>query len=357
MVRSHWNKCRQLAAAAENSWGTRASHRHAAPWREAPSDRTPADIAHGQSSHCPAPAGVPRAAELECGAIIVNWNSGSDLAECVDNLRSGVGGRVDEIVVVDNGSTDDSLARLGRPPGVTVVEAGRNLGFAAGVNLGARRCQSRLLLLLNPDVRPLHGAITAATRYLDSHPEVGIVGAVLSDGEGHWQPSAGRLHVLGHLLLDTRLVRRPVRRTRYVDWIHGAFLLMPRSLFEALGGLDERFFMYGEDMDLCARARAAGYRTAIDVNAQAVHYGNRSGAIRFGERRDAEVIKGEMRFYAGAGRRWPLVAFRVVGGVKYAIKAMLYVVGGNRAGARRSWLLARTCATFAPCQEHARSSG
>lgn len=300
------------------------------------------------------PPACPRAGARRCGVVIVNWNAGGDLADCVRTLRSGVGGRVDEIVVVDNDSTDDSLAQLERSAGVTVVHAGRNLGFAAGVNLGVRQCQSRLLLLLNPDVRVLPGAIDAAVRYLDAHPEVGIAGAVLWDGRGRWQPSAGRFGVLGHLLLDTRMVRRRVRRTRYVDWIHGAFLLMPRSLFDDLGGLDERFFMYGEDIDFCARARAAGYRTAIVAEAQAVHYGNRSGAIRFGAERDAEVVKGEMRFYAGTGRPWQLALFRMVGAIKFTVKAMLCALGGERAAARRTWLVARTCLTFAPAREDVR---
>jgi hypothetical protein len=280
--------------------------------------------------------------------VIVSWNAGPDLVDCVTTLRRGVGGQVDEIVVVDNGSEDDSLRRLGRPSGVTIVHAGRNLGFAAGVNLGARHCTARLLLLLNPDVRVLPGAIDTAADYLDARPEVGIVGAVLQDGGGKWQPSAGRFGVLGHLLLDTRLWRRPLRHSRLVDWIHGAFLLIPRSLFETLGGLDEAYFMYGEDIDLCARARAAGYRSAVAASARAVHYGNRSGALRWGDSRDAEVVKGEMRYYAWSGRWRDLAIFRVLGTIKFTVKAVLQALVGDRRGARRTWRVVRECVTFVP---------
>jgi GT2 family glycosyltransferase len=276
--------------------------------------------------------------------VIVNWNGGEDLALCVENLRSGVGGRVDEIVVVDNDSSDDSLARLGAPEGVTVIQAGRNLGFAAGANLGAGRCRSERVLFLNPDARIMPGAIDAAANFLAAHPRVGIVGALLVDGRGAWQPSAGRFGVLGHLLLDTALGRRPPSAARFVDWVHGAFMLMPRALFERLGGFDEGFFMYGEDMDLCERVRAAGFRTAIVPEVRVVHYGNRSGGLRFGEERDAEVVKGEMRFYAHRGR---LLLFRVVAIAKFGLKAMLYLLLGKRAAARRTWRVVKACISAA----------
>jgi GT2 family glycosyltransferase len=293
------------------------------------------------------PAARPDAGRAAVSVVIVNWNGGADLAECVTALRSA-GGRVAEIVVVDNGSEDDSLERLGRPPAVSVVRAGRNLGFAAGVNLGARRCSAPLLLLLNPDVRVLPGAIDAAADYLDHHPGVGIVGPVLVDGGGRWQPSAGHLGVLGHLFLDSRLARRAPRRSRHVDWVHGAFLLMPRVLFEALDGLDDAYFMYGEDMDLCARARAAGYRTALVASARVIHFGNRSGAVRWGDTREAEVVKGEMRYYAWSGGPWSLTLFRVLGTLKLSLKAGLQGVAGERAAARRTWAAARACASFRP---------
>ena len=145
-------------------------------------------------------------------------------------------------------------------------------------------------------------------------------------------------------MLDTALARRPPRAACFVDWLHGAFMLMPRALFERLGGFDERFFMYGEDMDLCERARAAGFRTAIVPDACVVHYGNRSGSLRFGEERDVEVVKGEMRFYARRGR---LLFFRVVAITKFGFKALLYLLLGKRAAARRTWRVVKACASVA----------
>jgi hypothetical protein len=307
----------------------------------------------------PSPAGAALGARATASpavsVVIVNWNGGADLAECVAVLQRDGGARVGEIVVVDNGSEDDSLERLGAPAGVTIVRAGHNLGFAAGVNLGARRARGRLLLLLNPDVRILPGAIDAMVDYLDAHPDVGIAGPVLVDARGEWQPSAGRFGVLGHLMLDTRLARRPIRRTRRVDWIHGAFLLVPRALFEGVGGLDEAYFMYGEDIDFCARVRAAGYRTVVVAEARALHYGNRSGALRWGAGRDAEVVKGEMRFYARAGRWWELGFFRLVGGLKFSVKGTIQALSGDREGARRTWRMVSACASFVPERESHRA--
>jgi hypothetical protein len=308
-----------------------------------------ADRHAGRAAADPAarPAGA-RARRPTVAAIIVSWNPGGDLAACVETLRSGVGGTVDEIVVVDNASTDDALARLGAPAGVTLVRAGANLGFGAGANLGARHCRSDLLLILNPDVRPLSGAIDAAAAHLAAEPRVAIAAALLVDAAGRWQPSHGHLGALGHLLLDTRWFRREPRRSRAVGWVHGAFMLMPRRVFDAVGGFDPRFFMYGEDMDLCARVRTAGFRTAVVSGARALHYGNQSGRLRFGERRAVEVLKGEMRFYAWRGGSLALASFRVVGAAKLALKAAGERLAGEPEAAARSWELARTCLGFRP---------
>lgn len=278
--------------------------------------------------------------------VIVNWNTGDHLRECVRGILGELGGAVRRIVVVDNGSTDDSLEMLGRPPGVEIVAVGQNLGFAAGANLGARRCDSEQLLFLNPDTEVGSGVIGRAAQCLESHVGVGIVGSLLVDGAGAWQPSAGHFGVLSHLLLDTRLVRRQPTRPRLVDWIHGAFLLIRRSLFESLGGFDERFFMYGEDMDLCARARAVGQRTMILPDVSVVHFGNRSGAQRFGDRREAEIVKAEMRFYSREGGSSSVVVFRAVACLKYATKALIYRLRGERAAADRTWSVVRACASF-----------
>lgn len=280
----------------------------------------------------------------DIGVVVVNWNTGGELASCIGHLKSHGGGRVEEIVVVDNDSSDDSLSRLGTPAGITVIQAGRNLGFAAGANLGAQRCRSSRVLFLNPDTRIMPGAVDIAADFLDAHPEVGIVSPLLVDRHGAWQPSTGRFGVVGHVLLDTVLGRRQPRGARVVDWVHGAFLLMPRALFERLGGFDERFFMYGEDMDLCGRARAAGFLTAIVAEARVVHYGNLSGSLRFGEQRDVEVVKSEMRFYAGRGQ---LLVFRVVAVVKFGLKTILYALCGKRAAARRTWRVVKACVTVA----------
>jgi GT2 family glycosyltransferase len=287
-------------------------------------------------------------AQRDIDVVIVNWNTGDDVAACVASLCGATGGRVARVVVVDNASTDGSVEVLERCADVHLVRATQNLGFASGANLGAQHTRSRLVLFLNPDARVLPEAIAVAADFLDAHPEFGIVGPLLVDGAGAWQPSAGRFNVLGHLLLDTRLARRQPRRSRPVDWIHGAFLLISRDLFRRLGGFDERFFMYGEDMDLCARARAAGYRTAIVPEARAVHYGNRSGDKRFGRGRDAEVAKGEMRFYAWSGKPGELAVFRAVAAAKFAAKGLLCLLAGQRERATISWDVARTCALFRP---------
>ena len=146
---------------------------------------------------------------------------------------------------------------------------------------------------------------------------------------------------------------------RHPDGLHGAGNVHELAVIGGLdaaivhgnheaGTLDERFFMYGEDMDLCARARAAGYRTAIVPEARAVHYGNRSGVKRFGRNRDNEVVKGEMRFYAWSRKPGELAVFRAVAAAKFATKSLLCLLAGQRERATASWSVARTCALFRP---------
>lgn len=275
--------------------------------------------------------------EPDCSVVVVAWNAGDDLQRCLGSVEAGLGRLDAEVVVVDNGSADGSVAAARRQfPRISVLVTGGNLGFAAGANVGARAARGRHLVFLNPDAFLEPGALEAMVRFLDATPAV--VGAALVNPDGSPQPSWGHFGPISHLLLDTRLPRwlhsrRRTRGPRSVDWVYGTCLALPRGLFVALGGFDERHSMYGEDLDLCYRARAAGFPTMWLPGARVVHLGNRSGARRFGPRREAEVVRAEMRFYAGRARR-ELLVFRVIGAAKFGLKTLvcLLALAPARAG-------------------------
>jgi len=223
--------------------------------------------------------------------VIVNWNAGDLLRRCLVSLPGAVvdGVSVDRVVVVDNASTDGSIDGLPDIPGLVVLRNSSNRGFAAACNQGAVGSAAKYLLFLNPDTALRSDSLAPATACLDA-PEnstVGAVGARLIDESGRTTPSCARFPTLGRLAAQSIGLDRVLPRlfpphfmsewdhldTRPVDQVMGAFLMIRRGLFESLGGFDERFFVYYEDADLCARIRTAGFSTLHVAEAVAVHRG------------------------------------------------------------------------------------
>jgi GT2 family glycosyltransferase len=277
--------------------------------------------------------------------VVVNWNAGAALGRCLASLAAE-GGRGVEVIVVDNASTDGSTAAAGAWAWTRVVASEANLGFARGANAGADAAAGDVLVFLNPDAEVEPGALGTLVRALESVPRAGIAGGGLVDERGRWQPGAARFGVVAHLLLDTtlgRLAGRGRRDVHVVDWVYGTFMAVRRDLFEQLGGFDPSYFLYGEDLDLCHRAAAAGWRTLHVPAARARHARNVSATARFGLARDAAVVEGELRFYArrqGAARA---AAYRAIAAGKYGVKALLAAALGRPAGARRAALVVRVC--------------
>lgn len=222
--------------------------------------------------------------------VIVNWNSGAQLRECLQSFAA-VSGEVAlaRVTVVDNASTDGSCEALGAALPLTVIRNADNRGFAAACNQGAAGSDADYLLFLNPDTRLLPGSLEDAARYLRApeHTSVGIVGIQLVDSEGHVARNTARVpsawSMIGNSLGLDRLMPSVFPPHFVSEWAHdetcevdqvmGAFFFMRRSVFEALGGFDERFFVYFEDMDFAMRARELGWNSVYLATAQAFHRG------------------------------------------------------------------------------------
>jgi N-acetylglucosaminyl-diphospho-decaprenol L-rhamnosyltransferase len=220
----------------------------------------------------------------EVAAVVVNYNAGSALSECVASLeREGVRA----IVVVDNGSTDGSLEGLGAAnPDVRVLHAGRNLGYGGGVNYGAGQTAGELLLVCNPDLVLQTGAVSAMAARLAQDLSLGLVGPALVTPAGDLQPSGRAFPTLRHssfqaalgVLLPNNSYSRRYREanraraeTGIVDWVTGACFLVRREAFSAVGGFDDRYFMYVEEVDLCWRLARSGWRTGYESSARVLH--------------------------------------------------------------------------------------
>jgi N-acetylglucosaminyl-diphospho-decaprenol L-rhamnosyltransferase len=251
--------------------------------------------------------------------IIVTYNSRAEIDGCLESLTRTGSIQVDhEIVVVDNASNDGTAAFIReRWPGVPVIDAGGNIGFAAANNVGIRQSFGELVLLLNPDTAITPGAIDTLAAALNARPDAAVAGPRIVDGAGRPELSFGRmispLTELRQKLLVIgndrewpgvpTMVDRMTRVPRDVDWVSGACLLIRRADLDAVGLLDERFFLYTEDVDLCASVRARGRTVLFEPAATIVHLRGRSAASSRGAT-DAAYRRSQIAFYEKHHPSW-----------------------------------------------------
>lgn len=247
---------------------------------------------------------------IDCAVIIVTYNSARDITGLLDCLPAAAPGLTLRIIVVDNGSSDATVERVRDYPEVLCVESGANLGYAGGINIGRRNAgQFRALAVLNPDLTLEPGALREMFTVLNSNPVVGIAVPMILDFEGHLDQSLRReptlTRAIGDALLGRHFKHRPAKLSEIVrdereygyrhpvDWATGAVMLISEACDSVVGAWDERFFLYSEEVDYAARARAAGLRVEYVPRAQARH---RKG---------------------GSGRSHALIALKAVSRVRY----------------------------------------
>ncbi len=262
--------------------------------------------------------------------VVVTFNAREQVCACLDSL-AGDGGprRSHEVVVVDNASAPATRDLLRRWVSETATVPGgqqrallledRNIGFARACNVAASRCRGSVMVLLNSDALPLPGALDALVDFLDESPSRGVVGGRTLDPDGQVDPaSCFAAPTTWSWFADAVGLSSGFRRNRWLDpesmgpWqrdsarevgiVAGCLLAVHRRTWEALGGFDERFVMYGEDADLCRRARSLGYRPAITPDATVVHARGSSSGSRLTFYR--LLLRGKATYAQQAGPRW-----------------------------------------------------
>jgi GT2 family glycosyltransferase len=223
--------------------------------------------------------------------VIVTYNVESEIAACLQSIAADQALASAEVVVVDNASQDGTRAAVhASGSAVRLIEAPGNVGFARANNLGIRATSGEYVLLLNPDTVLSPGAIPTLLRELSQRPDAAAAGPRLLDAQGVAELSFGegtgplgelRQKVLGgiyrrRLPVAGRAVERRTREAGPRAWVSGACLLLRRSDFEAVGLLDERFFMYLEDVDLCTSLTERGRKILFVPGAEVVHLRGRS---------------------------------------------------------------------------------
>ncbi len=222
--------------------------------------------------------------------VIVNWNAGRALDDCLDALFASESSGTTEVMLVDNASTDGSQVRaVEAHPSIKLLQNVENRGFACGANQGLERVVGELILLLNPDTMLNPSTLPLLVDFMNQRPDAAVVAPKLLNPDGTVQGSArrdpslwtglfGRDAPLTRLFPNNPVTRRELPSLRHVgdaplevDWVSGACLLVRRAAYEHVGGLDERFFLFWEDADWCRRFRGAAWKVYYLPTAVGTH--------------------------------------------------------------------------------------
>ena len=244
-------------------------------------------------------------------AVVIDYHADQVLIECVDSLLAN---GVREIVVVENGEVGSVPASL-TDRGVVLLSPGVNLGYGRGINRGVAIARlTKYVLASNPDVVVHDGAVAALVDYLDAHDDVALVGPEVRRPDGSVYPSmrvfpnvwlAGLHAILAPLWPSNPATKsyRSARSDGSVDWVSGACFLVRRSAFESVGGFDERYFMFAEDMALCWQLREHGFKVAATTDAVVTHI---EGVSRARASRDMLIAhhRSALRFEYQTAKGW-----------------------------------------------------
>ncbi len=230
---------------------------------------------------------------MKLSVIIVNYNSGALTHSCVESLLKHTLPKPWEIIVIDNASRDNSVSWLRSDwPEIKVIANDTNRGLAAAVNQGIAEASGQYILMLNPDIIAFPGAVANLINFMDKHPKVGVAGGKLLSPNGQLQHSAFRFYRPQTILFRrTWLGQLPAGRaeidrflmsdfdhsvTRPVEWLMGSCYLLRSKAVEEVGGMDERFFLYFEDVDWCRRFWEKGWHVVYEPTALFSHFHQRS---------------------------------------------------------------------------------
>ncbi|HXY71588.1 MAG TPA: glycosyltransferase family 2 protein [Actinomycetota bacterium] len=244
------------------------------------------------------PEPATRSDGADIAVVIVNYNSGRDVATAVRSAYEAAGDARVQVVVADNHSEDGSAERVAEEfPQALVLRGERNLGFATAANHGMRQTSAPWVFLLNPDARVSAGTLGGLLKVAAARPGVGAVGVLTRNEDGSIYPSARKtpsytealMHAFGSPFAPNnrwtkayRMAGWDRRTERSVDWVSGSSMLLCRAALDDVGLFDEHFFLYVEDLDLCTRLRDAGWDVRFSPELEVTHVG---GTVTRGRRR------------------------------------------------------------------------
>ncbi len=235
--------------------------------------------------------------QIDLSIIIVSWNVRDLLRDCINSIIAGCGDLNVEVIIVDSASSDGSPQMVldefpqDQFSWIRLIACDQNVGFPKGNNIGMQTAVGRHILLLNPDTVVLADALPQMVAYVDTHPDVGGLGPQLLNPDKSIQSSRRRFPTLATAFFEstwlepyapTKLLQNyyaqdlPDNAVADVDWVMGAALLVPATVIAQIGGMDEAYFMYSEELDWCRRIKDAGWRVVYYADAQIIHYTGKS---------------------------------------------------------------------------------
>ncbi|MGB5598945.1 MAG: glycosyltransferase family 2 protein [Thiothrix litoralis] len=289
----------------------------------------------------------------EVSVILVSYNTSSYIRRALESLFRETQLTSIEVIVVDNASNDDSVAMIRQFfPQVTLIESGANLGFAGGVQLGAKQAAGKYLLLLNPDTVIINAAVDRLLHFAKLHPANGIwSGVTLNNDMSLNTQHAWSKPTLHDLLYSALGLSKLFSKTcvfnnanygcwkrdtvKEVDIVSGCFFLTTRELWDKLGGLDASFFMYAEEADYCLRAKALGYQPIVTPDARIIHHGGVSHSHFSGKQ--IKLLKGKVELVNRHVTAWQRPAYKALLYLYVLNKFALHTLFKPRSAQRREW--------------------
>lgn len=236
---------------------------------------------------------------MDISIIIVNWNTGDLLYNCVKSIVEETLDVKYEIIIVDNNSKDNSCANIERDfKNVKIIYSKDNLGFSRGNNLGIKYAKGEYLLLLNPDTIILNNAIDKTYKKINEYNDKKILmGIRLLNRDRTLQfSSCNFLNILNSIFSSYVFSNAEHYKTHDSDWVMGAFMMINKDFYNDIGGLNEEYFMYSEDMELCYKVKKRAGRVIFFADAEIIHLYNQSGKNKFNKKREKVVTESTIKF-------------------------------------------------------------
>lgn len=236
---------------------------------------------------------------MDLSIIIVNWNTADLINDCINSIKKETCNLDYEIIVLDNASQDHSFELITKNhPEVLFIKSEENLGFSKGNNAAISHAKGKYLLLLNPDTLILDKAIEKCFRYIKELSRKCLVGCKLLNRDKTVQISSAQFPTILNLILGNHPRSLKMHMENHeTDWVMGAFMMIETNFYKEVGGLDEDYFMYSEDLDLCFKVKKNGGKVYYFADAEIVHLYNQSGFKKWNNSREKRVKDSNNLFF------------------------------------------------------------